>query len=48
LLLLTFLIMVARDGRYQCAACGTGVPESHARCFHCGKKIPSRKGRMYE
>ena len=40
------IVMAARDGSYQCVACGTGVGESHAVCFMCGKKIPSRKGRM--
>jgi hypothetical protein len=47
LLFLSYVIvMAARDGRYYCAACGTGVGESHACCFMCGKKIPSRKGKM--
>jgi hypothetical protein len=39
-------VMIARDGRYHCAVCGTGVGDLHACCFMCGKKIPARKGKM--
>lgn len=46
--LTVFLVLVARDGKYQCAQCGNGVAEMHAYCFACGKRIPRRKGKMQE
>lgn len=47
-LLTVFFVTIARDGKYHCAACGTGVAELHACCFNCGKKIPARKGKIQE
>ncbi|HYP06779.1 MAG TPA: DUF3592 domain-containing protein [Bryobacteraceae bacterium] len=47
LLSLVYVIVAAMsDGRYHCAACGTGVPEQFAYCFLCGERIPRRKGKM--
>jgi hypothetical protein len=48
LCLLFILIVVMRDGRYHCMACGIGVAGRHAFCYNCGAKIPSRKGRMIQ
>ena len=35
-----------RAGGYFCTACGAGVDERHAFCFHCGRRMPKRKGKM--
>jgi hypothetical protein len=45
-LLMYVFVTAARDGAFHCASCGTGVPESHAYCLACGKRIPRRKGKM--
>jgi hypothetical protein len=37
-----------RSSRYFCVVCGTSVEEIHAFCFHCGSRIPARKGKMIE
>jgi hypothetical protein len=46
--LLFILIVMLREGRYHCMACGIGVARQHAFCYNCGAKIPTRKGRMIE
>ena len=47
-MLTTVVVRIARHGAYYCLSCGTAVEELHARCFNCGGKIPSRKGRLRE
>ena len=40
------LLAYLRSGAYFCPICGMTVKELHAYCFHCGRRLPTRKGKM--
>jgi hypothetical protein len=35
-----------KTSRYSCVACGAGVHKQHAFCFHCGRRVAKRKGKL--
>ena len=42
------LFAYLRSSPYYCPTCGTNLQEVHAYCFHCGRRMPKRKGKMME
>jgi hypothetical protein len=42
----SLFFMYLKSSAYFCMACGSNVKELHAFCYHCGRRIPARKGKL--